>query len=148
MSKLSSIQPVSEYAVRFVPSEQCPDVWGKVKDLLRPAVERSGGRWTMAHVLSALVLGHHALWVVEGKGKIVGAFTTSVAIYPAKKFLAIHFLGGENLAWWYHGMSEAMVKYASYLKCDGIECNARMGLWKWFKDDGFEHESGFFERRI
>jgi hypothetical protein len=41
-----------------------------------------------------------------------------------------------------------MADYARAHNCDGIECNARFGFWKWFKQDGFEKASCFYEKML
>lgn len=138
----------SKYRLDLIPPQFCVDLWPQIRDYIRPAVDRSGGRWTMEHILSGLILGQQGLWVVYDQDKIVGALTTEVVTYPAKRMLAIHFLGGENMNEWYWTMSDAMIAHAKQRGCSGIETTARAGFWKWFKDDGFKRSSVFYEREV
>ena len=124
--------------------------WPKVKKHLKPAVEMSGGRWALEYVLAGLVTGEQLLWVVvnEADDICVGAATTEIIQYPEKKFVAIHFLGGDDFAIWYQDLLGALTDYAGHTGCDGIETNARFGVWKFFKHDGFQKKSVFYEKLI
>ena len=48
----------------LIPPDQVSFMWKKVREQLRPAVERSQGRWTLEHLLVSLVTGQQHLWVV------------------------------------------------------------------------------------
>lgn len=119
-----------------------------MKHLLLPAIERSGGRWTSEYVLAALALGEQTLWVAISDNEIVGAATVQITLYPEKKMVAIHFLGGNDFGEWYAEMLESLTKYGQANGCHAIECNARHGFWKFFKEDGFEKASTFYEKVI
>lgn len=131
-----------------IPTQEVRNVWGGVKGLLAPAIERSHGRWTSEYVLAALVLGEQTLWVAIDENEVVGACTVQIATYPERKMLAIHFLGGKDFYFWYEDMLEALTKYGRNAGCAAIECNARHGFWKYFKRDGFERASTFYEKDL
>lgn len=131
-----------------IPTAECRNVWGRIKGLLIPAIERSNGRWTSEYVLAALALGEQSLWVAIEGNEIVGACTVQVCSYPERNMLAIHFLGGENFADWYSEMLEALTTYGRNVGCHAIECNARHGFWKHFKKDGFKKASTFYEKNL
>lgn len=137
-----------EYGIYLVPTHYCVDVWHEARDFLRPAIDRAGGRWTEEHVLSGLILGQQGLWVVRKPQEIIGAFTTEIVNYPAKRMLSVHFLGGEAIDEWYPNLSKTLVQYARNGGCAGIEINGRAGFWKWFKDDEFERVAVFYERKV
>ena len=137
------------HTVFFVPQDHCRAVWPRVRELLEPAIAASNGRWRSEYVLSALVLGEQNLWtVVDEEGEAEGAATTQIVQYPERRMLAIHFLGGEGFDDWYPQLLETLTDYATKAGCDAIECNARFGFWKWFKDDGFEKTSCFYEKEL
>ena len=123
-------------------------VWPRVKGHLNPAIERSGGRWTSEYVLASLVTGEHKLWAVvhADSAVCIGAATTQIIQYPEKRFVAIHFLGGDGFEVWYSELLQVLCNYAADCDCDGIECNARFGFWKFFKKDGFKKVSTFYEK--
>ena len=81
-------------------------------------------------------------------GEVTGAVTTQAATYPEKRMLAIHFLGGEKFDEWYQYLLDVLSKFARDSGCDAIECVARAGFWKWFKQDGFEKNSVFYEKTV
>lgn len=123
--------------------------WPFVRPHLKPAIDKSGGRWTSDYVLAALALNEQSLWVVVNEEEeIVGAATTEVVYYPESKFLAIHFLGGDSFDEWYSDLLDALTHAAEHFSCAGIECNARHGFWKWFKQDGFAKASTFYEKLV
>jgi hypothetical protein len=129
--------------------EQCVSEWSRARRHLLPAIEASKGRWTTDYVLAGLVTGHQSLWLAVRHDKsVAGAVTTEIVNYPEKRFLAIHFLGGEDFDEWYEELLETMSEYGRDNLCDGIECGARAGFWKWFKRDGFERSSVFFEKDL
>lgn len=132
-----------------VPTNEIRNAWSKVKPLLLPAIERSGGRWTSEYVLASLVLGEQTLWViVNDKSEIVGTATVEITSYPERRMLSIHFLGGENFDKWYEELLNALSEYGKGNMCAGIECNARAGFWKWFESDGFKRPSVFYEKAL
>ena len=121
-------------------------IWGEVRDYLEPAVATSRGRWTMEHLCAALAMGRSQLWIAFDEEKIHGVLTTEVMQYPAKKVLAMHFLGGENFDLWYEELLSQISRYAKDMDCDGLEGVARFGFWKWLQRNGFEKSSAVYEK--
>lgn len=136
------------YSVSLIPLERCYAEWQNARVFLEPAIERSGGRWRNEYVFAALIMGRHQLWEIHDEEGIVSAFTTEFCHYPEKKTLAIHFLGGKGMEDFYADLSETVTKYAREAGCDAIECNARSGFWTWFKHDGFDKVSVFYEKAL
>lgn len=134
--------------ISLVPPEQVFPIWKDVRGWLEPAVETSGGRWTMEHLCASLAMGKTSLWIAFDDEKIHGVLTTEVVQYPAKRMLAMHFLGGEDFDAWYGEMLRNITRYAAEGGCDGIEGVARFGFWKWLQEDGFEKSSAFYEKEI
>jgi len=137
------------HTITIVPPTHVRSVWKKARALLQPAIDLSHGRWTPDYVLVALALGEHNLWVVvDDDGEMIGALTTQVVTYPELTMLAIHFLGGTSFDDWYSDMLATLSRYASDAGCAGLEAMARFGFWKWFKDDGWEKTSAFYEKML
>ena len=136
------------FKVQWVQQKDCYKLWKKVKHLLAPAIAESNGRWQPEYVFSSLVGGYHTLWIISNDDEIVAAFISQVSEYPERKILSIHYLGGQGIDDWYWEMSNRVVEYARSLGCDGIECNARFGFWKWFKHDDFIKKSCYYEKKI
>jgi hypothetical protein len=137
------------FLVTRIEKEYTTAAWHRVKEHLKPAIERSKGRWEPEYVLAALVTGRHNLWIVTNEYRlVVGAITTEVIYYPEKRMLMIHFLGGKGMDEWYVDMSDAMTRHAIKSGCTGIECIARSGFWKWFQTDGFKRTAVFYEKTV
>ena len=135
--------------IYLIDSDKARGAWPRVRNVLEPAIAASGGRWRPEYVLAALSLGEQELWViVDDDGEVRGAAVTQAMNYPEKKMLAIHYLGGEGFDEWFNELSDSLTDYARRTGCDAIECNARAGFWKWFKNDGFERASVFYEKRV
>jgi len=116
--------------------------------LLTPAIEESAGRWKPEYVFAAIIGGSQTLWVILDADDIVAAFTTEICNYPERRMICIHYLGGQGFDDWYPDMLREVTEYGRAAGCDGIECNARFGFWKWFKHDGFQKKSCFYEKKI
>lgn len=137
------------YLVQPVAQKDCYAMWRRVRDLLTPAIEESNGRWKPEYVFGSLVNGFQTLWVIVDveyqHGTIVAAFTTEINNYPERRMICVHYLGGEGFDGWYHQMLDQVREFGREAGCDGIECNARHGFWKWFKNDGWNRKSTFYE---
>jgi len=137
------------YVISIIPPDRCRSVWKSAKVHLKRAIEVSHGRWEPEYVLASLVLGEHNLWiVVDDKGTVDGTITTQIVHYPEKTMLAVHFLGGDHFDDWYQYLLDTLSRYAKDGGCAGIECIARHGFWKWFKQDGFQKTSVFYEKLL
>jgi hypothetical protein len=125
--------------IAYVPAEYIPLEWINVYKLLQPAVERSGGRWTMDSLLLALCVGDQVLWVSRDENKVIAsALTTQIVNYPNKRILAFQFLGGKGFDKWSDNMLSRMEQYAKDTDCDGMEAVGRFGFWPFFKKRGYE----------
>jgi len=134
--------------ISLVPPDHVFTAWKEVREYLVPAVEVSNGRWTAEHLLAILHSGQSQLWVAHDEDRAWGALTTEIATYPAKRCLAMHFLGGVEFDKWYPQMLEAIESYATDAGCDSIEGVARFGFWPFLKNDGFKKTSAFYEKDI
>ncbi len=146
MSAVINMEP--RYKVTHVPCEHVPMEWGRVYDLLAPAVKRSGGRWTMGDLLSALCTNNQSLWIAYDDERIVGAMTTQIVTYPNKKMLAFPFIGGTEFSEWWDDMWNLMEQVASDCDCDGIEAVARFGFWPFLKTKGIKKSYITYEKFI
>jgi hypothetical protein len=141
-------EEMPRYVVQPVAQNDCYRMWRHVRDLLAPAIAESSGRWKPEYVFTALTGGYQTLWVILDADDIVAAFTTEIANYPERRMICIHYLGGQGFDDWYPDMLREVTMFGRTAGCDGIECNARHGFWRWFKHDGFKKKSTFYELDI
>lgn len=139
---------MSGYVVHWCRPQDAYGLWKRVKGLLEPAIAESNGRWQPEYVFSSIVAGIQTLWIVSNGQEIAAAFTTEICNYPERRMICVHYLGGEGFDAWYPEMLKAVTEVGREMGCDGIECNARFGFWKWFKEDGFLKKSCFYEKKI
>ena len=133
--------------ITLIPPDQISFLWKKVREQLRPAVERSKGRWTLEHLMMVLVTGQQNLWIAwDENNNSMGCVTTQVISYPTSKMLAFQFLGGENFDLWYPNMLKTLESFAADSECEGVEGTARFGFWKWLEKDGFDKSYAVYEK--
>tara|TARA_R110002020_G_scaffold4496_2_gene19569 strand:+ start:2262 stop:2735 length:474 start_codon:yes stop_codon:yes gene_type:complete len=149
MSQTAKIHHIEEakendYTVALVPPDHTSQVWKDVRGMLEPAVDQSGGRWTMEHLLAALITGQHHLWIVFDDEKTIhGAMTTQMVTYPNSIMLAFQFVGGKDFESWGLDMFEIVRKWGKDNKCDGMEGIGRFGFWKWLKKDEYAFKKAY-----
>ena len=125
---------------------RCPDLWGEVYDLLKPAVDRSNGRWTMEHLFAAIYFRQQQLWVGYSKEHAINSvLTTQIVHYPNSKMLALQFLGGTDFNDWSDDRLSVLLRFAKDCGCNGIEAVARFGFWPMLKKHGFERSYVTYE---
>lgn len=83
---------------------------------------------TYKSVLRDILKGKSLLWVCLNNGSVVGVVTTKILIYPAKKTLLIHLLGGAEIEEWV-GQIRKIEKVAKYNGCSSVEIHGRPA-WK------------------
>ena len=140
----------NSYIVTLVPHHYMETIWSDVEKYLQKAVKRSKGRWTIDYLKNAIKQAEQELWVIftEENNDIIGAATTEFVYYPNSKKVAVQYLGGENFADWAWNYLTTVEAWAKDNKCDGIECTARFGMWKWLGKSGWEKSYTIFEKRF
>ena len=112
-----------------------PDLRKILYKWLEPAVEQSGGRYSMFDVLQHIESGHYKLWsaVHLRTGEICGVMVGSISNYPGAKYFTGQFLGGTDLRRWKAAMIQVVRDYAVLNGCvtkDGfplVEFSGRKG---------------------
>lgn len=137
------------YRVILVPPERAREFWPVAKKHLKAAIDLTKGRWKAEYILAALVLNEQQLWVVhDNKNGIDGAVITQKRFYPEKTTLMVHFLGGVKFDIWFECLASTLTSYARKAECESIECLARTGFWKWFKEEGFSKSASYYEKEL
>tara|TARA_R100000234_G_scaffold116618_1_gene93928 strand:- start:2873 stop:3361 length:489 start_codon:yes stop_codon:yes gene_type:complete len=138
------------HIVTLVPHHYIGTIWNDVEKYLQKAVDRSNGRWSIESLKAALEQGQQELWVIftEEDNNIIGTATTEFIYYPDSKRVAVQYLGGEDLPNWAWNYLKKVEAWAKDNNCDGIECTARYGVWKWLGKSGWEKTYTIFEKRF
>ena len=105
----------------------------------------SDGRVTSAETLNRIMINAATAWIAydEETLEIVGFFTTRVDDYPGTKLLTGEVMGGTHFMEWAHACHDALVVWAKYNKCKGIQLIGRKG-W----DRYLNHEFGWTTKFI
>jgi hypothetical protein len=130
----------------LVPPHYIPAEWPYIYELLEPAVERSGGRWSMSALLQSLCTGDHSLWITMKDGDRVAALVTQKAHYPHSTMLAIQFLGGTGFDEWGDGLLTSLEEFARSTNCNGVEAVGRFGFWPFFKKHNYNRAYCTYEK--
>ena len=137
------------HTIALVPSYYVGTLWNDVKNFLGPAIARARNRWDMEAVHKSLLNQEVHLWVAfDSKKNIDGVATTEFVMYPKRKMLSVEYLGGNNMNSWGWDLLDRFNSWAKDNKCDGIECIARHGFWKWLAQDGYERPYTIYEKEV
>ena len=113
-------------SISWVDPREVPQVWPVCFPMLKPAIERSSGRFTEATVFKDCLAGNYALWLLVEDGPI-GALVTQVITWPTGLREA-HFVlaGGENHRAWM-GVMPTLETWAKQGGCGIINAAGRPG---------------------
>lgn len=115
--------------IALVGPEHLGAVWPRVEDLLRPAIDQSGGRYTIDTTRAAISRGEMQLWVAFNETEIFAAMTSTVSVYPAKTMLCVVHCGGRMMGLWLQTMND-VENWAKAQGCAGVEIIGRGGWAK------------------
>lgn len=146
-SDLSIVPEDAKYTCTAVPVEEISRIWHVVSPMLKPAIDRSHGRWSIEHLYHVLLIGGQTLWIAyDSAGKITGTMTTQIIKYPCNTMLAFQFLGGTDFDGWVAVLLPMVKCYARDNHCAGVEGTARFGFWPWLKEAGFNKSYAVYEQ--
>ena len=147
--EITETKETAKYTISLVPMDHCSTIWNQVRVHFVSAIEMSNGRWSMEHLLAALVSGQYQLWIAyDDEKNIAGALTTQIIHYPCRVNLAMHFIGGDDFDGWYSDLLKEISEFAKSSGCSSLEGVARRGFWKWLEEDGFSKETPFYEKEL
>lgn len=116
------------WTISAIPEENLTTIWPIVVPMLRPPVKMSGGRVTMATLFRGLVERRSQLWVAHQEDqKVMAAFVTRVAQYPARRLVTVDCVGGTGMELWVSEAQATFRRYAADMGCSGVELAGRIG---------------------
>ena len=131
-----------------VPPEYVDSVWDEILPHVVSAVATSGGAFTKKSVYDDAKSGFHTLWILVHNDAIVMMLTTRIVQYPAKRGLAIDWVGGGDLRAVLEAGLDALKEYARTNSCSEIEGCGRKGWEKWLAPHGWTHQHVAYKLEI
>ena len=122
--------------------------------MLRPATDRSNGRYSTEDLWATIHSGHDALWIAIDdtlgslpiQDRIVAALVTRVVRYPGRTLLGVLFLGGNGMKDWWPVFYSTIEDWARKSGCDGMETTGRKGWRKLLIKHGWTPTFFAFEK--
>lgn len=131
-----------------VPSNDVERQWKLMLQFLRPAIERSNGRWTPEDVFRELAAGTMQCWVLIEGPLLYGVGVTSIRVYPGLKSLECMWLGGVDSHLWMQLLDETVSRWAISEGCTRMEIAGRKGWERMGAAIGFRPSYVFFEKEL
>lgn len=132
------------YQVSLVPGTKFHTVEERVFELLDPAIDLTGGRFSRDSYAQDLIEDKSQLWIAfdEESLSIDGAIITQIEVYPHKTMMNYALCGGTDLAGWHDPMHEVIKRFAKDCGCDGTEITGRAG-WSRFMENNHNWSQRF-----
>ncbi len=131
---------MSNFIVTMVPTQYVYTIWSEVETILEMAIKNSFGRYETNDIYREVLAQKQTLWIVKDKSldKIIGVVTTSITVYPRKKYLTGIFAAGERSIEWVDELMRILDIFGKENKCDGFEIIGRAGWEKRLKHLGMK----------
>jgi hypothetical protein len=139
---------MTEPRITPVPPAFVDCVWDEILPFVAAAVATSGGAFTAASVYDDAKSGFHTLWIIIRNDAIVMMLTTRIVQYPAKRALAIDWVGGADLRAVIEVGLDTLKEYARDNSCHEIEGCGRKGWEKWLAPHGWTHQHVAYKLEI
>ncbi|KKL63986.1 hypothetical protein LCGC14_2169650 [marine sediment metagenome] len=112
-----------------IPAVEVPQIWNEAEVFLRPAIERSQGRYDIASVYAAIMERNMQLWCVWD-GPMIAAVVTQVNIWPTGMRTArVILAGGSRIKEWVH-MMDLIERWSRANDCRLLFADGRPGFKK------------------
>lgn len=140
--------------ISLVPIEGLGIVWPRVREMLRPATDRTNGRYSVDDIRPLIHSGQCLLWVALAdtpkdktiQDRVVAALVTRITRYPGRTLLSSLFLGGDGMKEWGPVFYSTIEDWARKSGCDGMETMGRIGWRKLLIKRGWSPLSFLFEK--
>lgn len=128
---------IKDHIVTGVPAHAVDKVWEEAEPLID--LTDMKGRATLDQLHDMTLAGDMQLWIVEplGKGGMIAAALTEVALYPSMRAVRVLILGGRDMAAWFPLFNDEMNRFARLVGATVVEANVREGLARRLRADVF-----------
>lgn len=102
-------------------------VWPEIREYMAKAVKRVSHLYDVDDVLLEVEERKTILLVAEEDGKIYGAVTVRIGVFPKAKVASVSFLGGIEMKRWIDKIIKAIDVYAKECGCEYEDTVGRKG---------------------
>ena len=131
-----------------VPSDDVERHWEHMLQFLRPAIERSNGRWSANDVLNEIESGRLQAWALIDGPLLYGVGVTEIHQYPGCRVLTCLWLGGVEAHKWLDVLDKTVSEWAIGEGCTRMEIVGRKGWERLGARLGFAPSYVFFEKEL
>lgn len=122
--------PQANYWVRGIPAPLVETFWHYAVPYIKRALDHASGEFEHTDLRKFCQERDMQLWLIARPGRVVGAGTTEIVVYPRRKHLRIVTLSGSEFEQWMPIADVAMEEFARANGCHALECYARRGFAK------------------
>jgi hypothetical protein len=116
-----------------IPSHEIHKVWGQVSPMLKKAVDKGPGDYSLDDILVRLEDRDMQLWVWSEDDKPVACAVTSIVCYPQRRVAAINYVAGTKMKAWLP-MQKRIEAWARAHSCEALEGYGRRGWLRALRD--------------
>ena len=127
------------YLIRGIPHQAIEQMWPFAEPYIKRALDHAAGEITPNDLKRGCLERDIQLWLVSNGGRVVGAATTEIVVYPHKKHCRVITIAGSQFEDWVHQMDDVLANWASSIGCDAMEAHVRKGFVKLLSTLQYKH---------
>lgn len=127
------------YQVRGVPSALVEQLWKFAEPYIKRALDHTFGEVGIEDLKAGCLSRDVQLWMMTKDGRVNGAATTEILLYPQKKVCRIITLSGTDFDEWKGVALEVIRAWAAEQGCVGVEVYVRKGFVPKLAELGYKH---------
>lgn len=116
------------FRIRGIPAELVDHFWKLAEPYIKRALEHANGEFTPDDLRHFCKDRTVQLWLVNEGEKVIGAATTEIVNYPAKKHCRIITVAGSRFQEWALDLDIILCAWAKEHQCKTIEAAVRKGF--------------------
>lgn len=138
----------SPYTMQGIPANLVPRFWDFAEPFIKRALDHTSGEFSHDD-LKQLCLDHSIqLWLIYKEGRIFGAGTTEIVVYPQRKHCRIITLAGSDFDGWIDMAEANLLTWAKEQGCTAIEAYVRRGFMKRLQSIGYKQKHVILTKEI
>lgn len=129
----------TEYIIRGVPYELIGQFWKFAEPFVKRALDHTHGEMTHLDLAQMCLKRDAQLWLIYHNGRVVGAGTTEIVLYPQKKVCRIITLAGTEFDEWMGMAHDVVSLWAKEQGCQAMQALTRTGFVPKLKSIGYKN---------